>query len=71
MTGTVNDHQVNPGLLLKVCHEYTDLPGLRLTAAQASRLLTIGPREGQRLLDDLVECGFLRRDGVSYVRAEF
>jgi hypothetical protein len=70
MTGLSSAHQVDPGLRLRVCREYQDLPGLRLTDAQAARLLAITQGEGHLLLDDLVDCGFLRRSGAHYVRAE-
>mgnify|MGYP000638314077 CR=1 FL=1 len=40
--------------------EYRELPALRLTAAQAGRLLAIEPRCAQLLLEVLVARGFLR-----------
>lgn len=70
MTAVLDDHQVDPGLLVRLLDEYNDLPGLQLTAAQVSRLLAIDQRRGRLLLDDLVDCGFLRRDGALYIRAQ-
>jgi hypothetical protein len=56
-------------LLVRVRAEYLEMPGLKLTPAQAERLWGIDVRHCQRLLDFLVEAGFLKRspDG-SYFR---
>jgi hypothetical protein len=37
------------------------MPGLKLTAAQASRFWHLGPRDSEALLDGLVAQGVLRR----------
>ena len=51
--------------------EYREMPGLKLTAAQASRFWHLGPDESRQLLDSLVASGLLARtlDG-HYVRAD-
>ncbi len=56
---------------LRIRGEYAEMPGLKLTAAQASRFWHLGPRDSERLLDRLVAQGVLRRtrDG-HYVRFE-
>jgi hypothetical protein len=41
--------------------EYYEMPGLKLTAAQASRFWHLGPAESQTLLDDLAAQGVLLR----------
>ena len=46
--------------------EYLEMPGLKLTASQASRLWAIDPVASARLLDEMVEAGVLyrARDGA-------
>lgn len=41
--------------------EYREMPGLKLTAAQASRFWHLGVEEGKNLLDELVARGALLR----------
>lgn len=41
--------------------EYREMPGLKLTAAQASRFWNLGPDDSRRLLDSLVEARVLWR----------
>jgi hypothetical protein len=45
--------------------EYHEMPGLKLTAAQASRFWNLGPEDSKVLLETLVAQGFLvrTRDG--------
>jgi hypothetical protein len=50
--------------------EYLEMPGQRLTAAQASRLWDVEQSVGADVLDGLVEGGFLRRIGPYYFRAD-
>jgi DNA-binding IclR family transcriptional regulator len=56
------------GLLQRVRGEYFEMPGLRLTSAQASRLWGLDTATCQRLLRMLVESRFLARtpDGRYY-----
>ena len=46
--------------------EYLEMPGLKLTAAQASRLWHLDVEDSMRLLDSMVEAGVLyrARDGA-------
>jgi hypothetical protein len=46
--------------------EYREMPGLKLTAAQAARFWHLGPSESARLLDSMVEAGLVyrARDGA-------
>lgn len=58
-------------LAVRVRSEYLEMPGLRLTPAQAGRLLGLDAAVCLRLFTHLVSSGFLRigRDG-HYVRAD-
>jgi hypothetical protein len=61
---------VDPILLNRVCGEYLEMPGLQLTLAQACRLWNTDPATGLGALEALVTSAFLRRSGLSYVRAD-
>jgi len=54
------NHLVRDRLRTRLEGEFRDMPGLRLTPAQASRLLGLEPSACGRLLRLLVERGFLR-----------
>jgi hypothetical protein len=45
--------------LRQICGEYLEMPGLRLTAAQAQRLLGLEPHVCEQALAFLVNSGFL------------
>jgi len=47
-------------LLQRVRSEFTEMPGLRLTPAQAARLLGLDGPSCQRVLNALVQSAFLR-----------
>jgi hypothetical protein len=57
------------GLLQRVHGEYLEMPGLRLTVAQACRLWNVDDRTGRDVLNQLVDEQFLRVSGPHYVRA--
>jgi len=57
------------GLLHRVHGEYMEMPGLRLTLAQACRLWNADPTASLDVLNRLVEEQFLRLSGPHYVRA--
>jgi hypothetical protein len=61
---------VDAELLARVCGEYLEMPGLRLTVAQASRLWNLEETRGSEVLETLVRTSFLRRSGNCYVRAD-
>ena len=46
--------------------EFSEMPGLRLTAAQASRLLALDPAACDRVLHALVDRGVLRMTGSGH-----
>jgi hypothetical protein len=60
-----------PTLLQRVRSEFDEMPGLRLTPAQAGRLLGLDAPSCQRVITALVQSAFLRwtHDGT-VVRAE-
>ncbi len=47
--------------LARLVSEYIEMPGLRLTLVQAQRLMGLSQAECGRMLDLLVEAGFLFR----------
>jgi hypothetical protein len=59
----------DPTIVLRAKAEYTEMPGLRLTVPQASRLFDVRPDACAQLLDDLVREGFLARRDERYARA--
>jgi DNA-binding IclR family transcriptional regulator len=48
-------------LIRRVRSEFNEMPGLRLTPAQAARLLGLDEAACQRVIDALVRAEFLRR----------
>jgi hypothetical protein len=50
----------------RVRGEYREMPGLRLTVAQAARLFNLEPAQCGRVLDTLVTNGALRTNGREY-----
>ena len=56
------------GLRSRVMGEYLEMPGLRLTVVQASRLWGLDRIQTEILLADLVATGFLRRTGEGAFR---
>lgn len=60
-----------PSGLSRIASEYREMPGLRLTAAQASRLWACDLESSQAALDSLVEEGLLYRttDGSYILRS--
>jgi hypothetical protein len=51
----------------RIVSDFTELPGLRITAAQAQRLWNLEPFACEAMLNAFVDAGFLARDG----RGEF
>ena len=47
--------------LIRIQSEYRETPGLKLTAAQASRFWNLGPNESRQALESLVEAAVLGR----------
>jgi hypothetical protein len=62
--------QAARGLFDRITGEYLEMPGLNLTLAQAMRLFAIDRPTCTRVLNELVNAGFLVRDETDrYVRA--
>lgn len=53
--------QMDDRRLTRICSEYREMPGLKLTAAQASRFWNLGPEESRLALDTLVDARVLGR----------
>jgi hypothetical protein len=55
----------------RVCAEFIEMPGLRLTFAQAMRLWGLPPAVCRHVVDQLIGCGFLRLNAAGMlVRAD-
>jgi hypothetical protein len=65
----LRDEGMTP-LLRRIRSEFLEMPGLRLTSAQAARLWALDRQTSERLLDGLTMAGFLlkNREGA-YLRA--
>ena len=70
MSGIAVEIDVDPQLWARICAEYLEMPGLRLTLPQASRLWNTDLEVSQQVLSALVNSAFLRRSGPHYVRAD-
>ena len=53
--------QIDDAGLTRIHSEYREMPGLKLTAAQASRFWNLGPEESRVALERLVEARVLGR----------
>ena len=60
---------VTEQVLRRICSEYIEMPGLRLTIGQARRLWDLDEQTCIQVMQTLVEVRFLRRTGVETVRA--
>lgn len=58
--------QTDRSLCARICEEYRDMPGTRLTLPQAARLFNLEPTECARLLKGLVADGVLRTNGREF-----
>ena len=58
--------------LLRIRAEFREMPGLKLTSAQATRLWQLDPRHSEELLNALVVDGLLRRgaDGAYLISSD-
>jgi hypothetical protein len=54
---------IDDGMLQRVCGEFLEMPGLRLTCKQAQRLWGLDEPTCRQLLEYLVGAGFLRPSG--------
>ena len=58
---TEDDELMTP-VCRRVQGEYLEMPGLRLTSAQAARLWAMDRLASERILDALTQVGFLSRN---------
>ncbi len=57
-------------LARRIRSEYLEMPGLNLTLTQAQRMWNLRRDECERLLEDLVDAGFLSRTEIGlFIRA--
>jgi hypothetical protein len=56
-------------LLHRIRSEFLEMPGLRLTPAQAARLWGMERHMSERILDGLTLAGFLSKNKGAYLRA--
>ena len=56
-------------LCTRVRAEFREMPGLKLTLPQASRLFSIEPTRCERVLDALVHAGHLATDGTAFAHS--
>ena len=62
MDGTEREGSMDVETLVhRVCAEFIEMPGLRLTFAQAGRLWGLTPAVCRRVVDELIAVGFLRQ----------
>ena len=58
--------QTDRVLRTRMCAEYLEMPGMRLTLRQAARLFNLEPTQCARVLKALVADGALRTDGREF-----
>jgi hypothetical protein len=59
-------HREEYDLCTRVQAEFREMPGLKLTLPQASRLFSIEPKRCERVLTALVHAGYLASDGKAF-----
>jgi hypothetical protein len=59
-------HREENDLCTRVQAEFREMPGLKLTLPQASRLFSIEPTRCERVLGVLVDAGHLATDGKAF-----
>ncbi|HEY1304259.1 MAG TPA: hypothetical protein VGF24_11950 [Vicinamibacterales bacterium] len=64
------EHTDDHVLSSRVSAEFREMPGLRITLAQASRLFSMDPGPCERVLHRLVDIGELSTDGRMFTRAD-
>jgi len=69
MTMTTAHENSMTGLLTRIRGEFLEMPGLRLTPAQAARLWAVDRRTSDWILDGLTTAGFLRNREGAYLLA--
>ena len=70
ITCTPEPAQTDRTLQMRICAEYLEMPGMRLTLRQAARLFDLEPTQCARLLEALVADGFLWTNGREFFRRQ-
>jgi hypothetical protein len=71
MTSPDNQSPALQAIVTRARAEFLEMPGLRLTAAQARRLWTLDAQVCAAVLTELLACRFLKRvGGDAYIRAD-
>lgn len=60
------EHREEGELYTRVQAEFREMPGLKLTLPQASRLFSVEPARCERVLGALVHAGHLAMDGKAF-----
>ena len=63
----MTDPTADRALHARIRAEYREMPGMRLTVAQAARLFNLEPIRCAQLLDALVSAGALRTNGREFL----
>jgi hypothetical protein len=63
----MTDPHADPTIIARICAEYYEMPGMRLTVSQAARLFNLEPSHCARVLDALVKNGSLWTNGREFV----
>ena len=67
---SANEDELIASLITRARSEFLEMPGLRLTSAEACRLWRLDTKTCQRILDRLARSGFLSRTRRgAYLRA--
>ncbi len=66
VTCTPEPAQTDRTLQMRICAEYLEMPGMRLSVPQAARLFNLEPTYCARLLKALVADGALWTDGREF-----
>jgi hypothetical protein len=69
-SATASGRSESLDLQVRLTAEFSEMPGLRLTLAQAVRLFSLDTERCAQVLDILVERGVLSTDGRAFTRAD-
>ena len=64
-----HEHETDSNLETRIRAEFAEMPGLKLTLPQASRLFNVERFRCERILEDLVTHGDLSSSGGSFQRS--
>jgi hypothetical protein len=70
LTSTSRDNNHDHDLQRRIRAEFAEMPGLKLTVWQASRLFNLEAGRCERVLSELVAIGALCTSGTAFLRAD-